>query len=649
MKLLQPICLIAMTITANELKAQGVAINNGGTPAHSSAMLDVSATNKGMLAPRMTMTQRNAISSPATGLLIFQTDATPGFYYYNGTAWVAVSGGASGGYWDPSGTADIHNNNSGNVGIGTTTPLAKLHVSDSNVVFNAIGYTTATTPGNPPISGAGRRMMWYADKAAFRAGGVNGTQWDAANIGNYSFAAGNNSTASGENSTAIGLNNDASGETSTAMGVNATASGVNTTAIGYYSNATGDYSAVLGRGTALGMNSIAIGGWAEGNESVALANGVTTGHGSLAMGTGATATGDVAIAFGSTVASGEYSTSMGFNTSSSGSRATAMGNSTTASGLNATAMGLNTVASGETSTAMGVNATASGVNTTAIGYYSNATGDYSAVLGRGTALGMNSIAIGGWAEANESVALANGVTTGYGSIAMGSGATASGDVAIAFGSTVASGSNSTSMGNNVGTNNHMGSFAIGDNSPSTFSGSFTFTNNDADHQMMMRFAGGYKLYSDADATVGTQLAPGGSSWSTISDVRKKENFVPVNGEEFLNKIAKFSLTSWNYKGQNPKEYRHYGPMAQDFYAAFGKDSYGNVGNDTTISQADMEGVSFVAIQALERRTREQQKQIEALTKENMELKAASKQIADLSARLEAMEATINNNKGLTTK
>jgi hypothetical protein len=107
--------------------------------------------------------------------------------------------------------------------------------------------------------------------------------------------------------------------------------------------------------------------------------------------------------------------------------------------------------------------------------------------------------------------------------------------------------------------------------------------------------------------VGASLAPGANSWSTISDVRKKENFVPVNGEDFLKKISGFNLTSWNYKGQDARAYRHYGPMAQDFYAAFGRDSYGTVGNDTTISQADMEGVSFVAIQALEKRTQEIEK------------------------------------------
>lgn len=53
-----------------------------------SAQLDVSSPNKGVLIPRMNQSARNGIGSPATGLLIYQTDNTPGFYYYNGSAWV---------------------------------------------------------------------------------------------------------------------------------------------------------------------------------------------------------------------------------------------------------------------------------------------------------------------------------------------------------------------------------------------------------------------------------------------------------------------------------------------------------------------------------------------------------------------------------
>jgi hypothetical protein len=77
--------------------------NNGGnigigtvTP-NASAALEVNSTTKGFLLPSMTQTQRNAILSPATGLLIYQTDQTAGFYYYNGSAWTAIAGAAAGG------------------------------------------------------------------------------------------------------------------------------------------------------------------------------------------------------------------------------------------------------------------------------------------------------------------------------------------------------------------------------------------------------------------------------------------------------------------------------------------------------------------------------------------------------------------------
>jgi hypothetical protein len=54
-------------------------------------LLEVKSTSKGILIPRMTLTQRNAITTPATGLMIYQTNNTPGFYYYDGSKWTAVS------------------------------------------------------------------------------------------------------------------------------------------------------------------------------------------------------------------------------------------------------------------------------------------------------------------------------------------------------------------------------------------------------------------------------------------------------------------------------------------------------------------------------------------------------------------------------
>jgi len=75
--------------------------NNVGintTTPDASAALDVSSTTQGMLVPRMSKTQRDAInmvsgvSTPASGLLVYQTDNTPGFYFYNGTEWKSLNG-----------------------------------------------------------------------------------------------------------------------------------------------------------------------------------------------------------------------------------------------------------------------------------------------------------------------------------------------------------------------------------------------------------------------------------------------------------------------------------------------------------------------------------------------------------------------------
>ncbi len=110
------------------------------------------------------------------------------------------------------------------------------------------------------VSGAGTRMIWYPKKAAFRAGYVNGTQWDDDNIGNYSFAAGINTTASGLRSVALGAGTTASGDYSFATGRATTASGDYSSAMGAGTTASGNYSTAMGRAIEVtGEGSIGIG------------------------------------------------------------------------------------------------------------------------------------------------------------------------------------------------------------------------------------------------------------------------------------------------------------------------------------------------------------------------------------------------------
>jgi len=81
--------LFNVFLSNNILKAQ-VSINTDNTPPHNSAMLDISSTDKGVLIPRLTYAEKIAISNPAPGLLVFQTDERAGFYYYNEGRWAIV-------------------------------------------------------------------------------------------------------------------------------------------------------------------------------------------------------------------------------------------------------------------------------------------------------------------------------------------------------------------------------------------------------------------------------------------------------------------------------------------------------------------------------------------------------------------------------
>jgi hypothetical protein len=124
---------------------------------------------------------------------------------------------------------------------------------------------------------------------------------------------------------------------------------------------------------------------------------------------------------------------------------------------------------------------------------------------------------------------------------------------------------------------------------------------------------------------GVTVIEGAVPYTFVSDRNQKENFQAVDGEAVLKKVGGLNLTSWNYIGHNPQQFRHYGPVAQEFFAAFGQDAVGTIGTPTTINSGDLEGILMVAVQALEKRTAE---------------------TADLRARIEALEKLV---KGTTTE
>jgi hypothetical protein len=154
---------IAVTLTVFNVTglSQTVVVtdDNSVTTGDPSSVLDLVSTAKGFLAPRMTQVQRGAISNPAPGLLVYQTDGTTGYYYYNGAAWLLIAN--TGEIWaqDGNSLAGIKNfgtvsnhdlpfiaNNSeymrlstsGKLGIGSNAPEALLHVKDATPAGNTV-------------------------------------------------------------------------------------------------------------------------------------------------------------------------------------------------------------------------------------------------------------------------------------------------------------------------------------------------------------------------------------------------------------------------------------------------------------------------------------------------------------------------------
>jgi predicted nucleic acid-binding Zn-ribbon protein len=199
--------------------------------------------------------------------------------------------------------------NNGKLSIGNTAPNFNLTVGNGSSTDGSImaqGYGTVGTSGETlTVSGAGRRMFWYARKGAFRAGGVTDDSFNDANIGNYSTAFGLNSRASGVSSFAIGggkaygnhsivlgesmvndLWPDGTKSASVAIGDRVWVYGQNATGLGSEIDVYGHRSMALGRrvktgtnyNTNTGVNSLAIsageatGAWPEvsGNESIGI-------------------------------------------------------------------------------------------------------------------------------------------------------------------------------------------------------------------------------------------------------------------------------------------------------------------------------------------------------------------------------------------
>jgi hypothetical protein len=220
----------------------------------------------------------------------------------------------------------------------------------------------------------------------------------------------------------------------------------------------------------------------------------------------------------------------------------------------------------------------------------------------------------------------NNTVSGEGAyIAAGGYNTASGEGAVVDGgfNSTANGTFATIPGGYANSAAGTYSFAAGGRASASLAGTFVWSDgSDGDtmltsaraYQFLARASGGFTLYTNSASTVGAQLAAGSGTWASLSDRNAKTNIVPLDEETILAKVDELPISRWSYKTEHGV--RHVGPMAQDFYAAFG------VGEDDKhITSIDEDGVALAAIKALHA--------------ENAQLRAGQR---SLRARLAAMTA-----------
>jgi hypothetical protein len=730
--------VLLLLTTAAPALAQNVGIGTD-TPA-AAAALDITATGKGLLIPRMDSATRAGIASPPTGLLVFQTDGRQGFWYCAGGSWLYLpdktkSGDNLGSHTATrnlnlagnqlvgNGSSGLAIDNIGNVGIGTTSPSQKLDVR-GNLRLGDDGAGVGTGPAiewvGPGVSSDPvglYRVNPNPDQSELRVvvgdvpdpsdkfvvGRMGGTSSEGGIPGgtftpNFSVNAAGQVRAYGLagtgtrlvttdadgnlGHTAVPADNDA--QTLSLTGSTLSISGGNAVTLptGSTGDNLGDHTATQninlnGNKLVGGATDRAIRGGLQLNGNGLLTLGAPRVHPDSTTTYGVRLTDlDQDFVITSKNAKGRINP---FNVSGAGDRVMWQSyyGSFFAGGVSGNRWDYNHV----------------GRYSAAFGYDNEVMGSYSAAFGANNWVrfgqynlisGYDNYALlceGGFMMGRDNVMRGyNGFAGGYQSKVQSS--TSLYVPSLAFGyrcQARASAGNDYALGYYARTGGYEGCFVLADFSPYRTDYPDDSLVSTARNEFSARFAGGYRLFTTVATNnrnngapagsggagmtpVGAYLAPGANSWSFLSDSTKKERRVLADGNRFLERIGQMRLGSWNYKGQSPDTMRHYGPMAQDFYAAFGHDGVGRVGEPTTINQADFDGVNLIAIQALYRRLQSleadnarlaqqaarapRRAALAALRAENTALKAAAASdkaqttatLESLARRLQALEA-----------
>ena len=221
----------------------------GTTTPQPSSILDVSSTTKGLLVPRMTEIQKNAISTPAEGLLLYQTDVFNGFYYRDSPSWLRILS-----------TSDNISFEIGSVKVGTTSyGLQNTQLGDDTFNFSTSG-SNNTAIGFFAISSSNG-----SDNTAL---GTNAMRQGQGSVdGSFNTAIGASALAQGDDggyNTGIGASSikRVEGDNNSGLGYRtlfSTTTGDDNTAVGYNAgdtNTTGSNNTLIGSSADVSSNNL---------------------------------------------------------------------------------------------------------------------------------------------------------------------------------------------------------------------------------------------------------------------------------------------------------------------------------------------------------------------------------------------------------
>jgi hypothetical protein len=592
----------------------------GNANPNTSAQLDIQGTAGGLLIPRLTTAQRNAVATPANGLMIYNTTTNSLNYFKTGDGWTELGG-------------DGGPNN------------AWLTTGNFDAPTNPILGTYNQSPLRLVVAGQHSGLLWYDAEANTFAGYASGVPNQTGNNNNKANTGFGTSTltglSTGDRNTAVGteagfststgsrnvymgrqagyLQNTQSGNVAIGASALYNRKGNDNIAIGdsaYFGGATGSPSGgniaigkrTLGAATTAGSN-IAIGRLSLGFITTGT-NNTVIGHNAFAA-TGATDGGQQNIAIGSNAMfsaqgglfniamgglslnnnEGDYNISFGSQSmfsNTTGNRNIAVGNRALYSSTNTT----HQIAIGDSALQSYIGTGEGNVALGARAGWQLTSGSQNTIVGR------NALADGFFTNNNVAIGFEAGKTIqgGGSNVMIGHSSTAKNSIA----------NGSTAIGAEASAG-YINSTAIGYQASTTGNNRMAFGNESVANWIFGRTSvtAGRALEVGTNNTNGNgAYLTAGGTWTNNSDINLKEDITKISTQDILQKIAAMPITRWKYTGTN--EY-HIGPMAQDFHAAF------NTGTDNkSISSIDPAGVALAAIQALIEKNEKLEQEIQAL-------------------------------------